>query len=157
MPPTFGICAGCNKSIKTKEWLKCGVCARKHDLECANIPHMKFCQMDNDSKAAWRCPECRCKQPKSDNTNTPIRAAGNSLAVSLDSSDVCNVTLRRPANSTPGERNTSSDFITEDKLRTILKHEIRVAVKTTIEGIISDRLKTIDEQMSGFQEPVSFF
>ncbi|VVC88110.1 unnamed protein product [Leptidea sinapis] len=32
--------------------------------------------MEKDQKRIWKCPECRNKFPKSDNTNTPVRSAG---------------------------------------------------------------------------------
>ncbi|VVD06041.1 unnamed protein product [Leptidea sinapis] len=30
--------------------------------------------MEKDHKRIWKCPECRNKLPKSDNTNTPVRS-----------------------------------------------------------------------------------
>lgn len=155
MTPTINTCAGCTKSIKMKELLKCGICNRKYDLECANVTVKKFNLMDLTLKNTWKCPECRCKQPKTDNTNTPIRPILNPIC---SPSENCNVTLRgKPSYTTPVSAEIEGDYITENKLRSILKQEIMITIKSTVESVMSEHLRVINEQMLGFQEAMSFF
>ncbi|KAF9799963.1 hypothetical protein SFRURICE_019623, partial [Spodoptera frugiperda] len=49
------------------------------------------------------------------------------------------------------------DYITENKLRSILKQEIMITIKSTVESVMSEHLRVINEQMLGFQEAMSFF
>lgn len=155
MAPTINTCAGCKKSIKMKELLKCGICTRKYDLECANVTAEKFNLMDPTLKNTWKCPECRCKQPKTDNTNTPIRPALNPGGSSIDN---CNVTLRvKPSYTTPESADIEGDYITENKLRSILKQEITMIMKSTVENVMSEHLRDINEKILDFQKTMSFF
>ncbi|KAJ8704778.1 hypothetical protein PYW08_012098 [Mythimna loreyi] len=142
-----------------KELLKCGICTRKYDLECANVTVKKFNLMDPTLKTTWKCPECRCKQPKTDNTNTPIRPALNpGHTAGGYSSENCNVTLRgKPSYTTPESTEIESDYITENKLRSILKQELTMTIKSTVESVMSEHLRAINEQILGFQEAMSFF
>lgn len=74
-------CLGCKNIITHDEYLVCLLCKSAYDLLCANIPPEHFQQMSSDHRRAWRCPECCSKQPKVDNTNTPIRCATPSVKV----------------------------------------------------------------------------
>ncbi|CAH1640487.1 unnamed protein product [Spodoptera littoralis] len=68
------LCAGCLQKIaKTQQFLSCPLCHENYDLECANITPQKFKLMSKAQKTLWNCQSCRCKTPKSDNINTPIR------------------------------------------------------------------------------------
>lgn len=67
-------CAACLKNITGRRFLECSLCTEKYDIQCVNVPEKRFYNtMSNDHKKAWRCPQCKAKQPKLDNTNTPIR------------------------------------------------------------------------------------
>lgn len=51
--------------------MKCTVCAHPYDLTCANVSERQF----SNSKLSeeWKCETCKSKQPKGDNSNTPVR------------------------------------------------------------------------------------
>lgn len=67
-------CSGCLKIIPNREFLTCSLCDDKYDLDCANVSIQRFLNtMTPDHKNSWKCASCRCKMPKTDNTNTPIR------------------------------------------------------------------------------------
>lgn len=70
------LCDGCKNIIEDKKYLSCGGCKQYYDLVCANIPEQRFINtMTEEHKEAWRCVGCKSKQPKADNTNTPVRSS----------------------------------------------------------------------------------
>ncbi|CAG9782738.1 unnamed protein product [Diatraea saccharalis] len=76
------ICGGCRKSIEDKRFLSCSACGLHYDLECANVSEQRFYNtMSKDHKKAWKCVMCFSRQPKVDNTNTPVR--GTALGVTV--------------------------------------------------------------------------
>ena len=82
-------------TFKCEEGLLCYVCNEWYDLLCANISQERYTHMIKDK---WMCPECLYKQPKSDNTNTPVRSTRleNYISADCNSSppNYANVTLR---------------------------------------------------------------
>ncbi|XP_052754306.1 uncharacterized protein LOC128201424 [Galleria mellonella] len=67
-------CAGCFKKIENNLFLSCSICKQAYDLHCANVAEKSFCNaMSHEHRAAWKCPLCVSKQPKTDNTDTPVR------------------------------------------------------------------------------------
>lgn len=76
-------CVGCKNVLPKEEQITCLLCKSKYDLLCANITVERFQLMNLEHKRIWRCPECRSKQPKVDNTNTPMRAATSTASESL--------------------------------------------------------------------------
>lgn len=75
MAPIADVCAGCRKEIvESKKYLQCCACRQVYDLLCANITAKQFNSKSLEYKQKWTCMECKCKQPKTDNLNTPIRA-----------------------------------------------------------------------------------
>ncbi|XP_031763577.2 uncharacterized protein LOC128202525 [Galleria mellonella] len=75
-------CAGCLKLIENKRYLYCGGCNQHFDLDCANISEQRFYNtLTKEHRDAWRCVMCKSRQPKFDNTNTPVRAAVDGVTV----------------------------------------------------------------------------
>ncbi|CAH1639659.1 unnamed protein product [Spodoptera littoralis] len=72
-------CAGCLQQITNRRYLMCNLCHNKYDLKCANITTPNFLRLTVEDKTAWNCQLCRCKKPKGDNTNTPIRPVESNL------------------------------------------------------------------------------
>ncbi|KAJ2940332.1 hypothetical protein O0L34_g6 [Tuta absoluta] len=69
-------CAGCKADITNNMFLKCSAvdCGDIYDLLCANVSEKRFCNiMTSEHKNTWVCPQCQYKQPKQNNTNTPVR------------------------------------------------------------------------------------
>ncbi|XP_034828788.2 uncharacterized protein [Maniola hyperantus] len=69
--------------------------------------------MTKESKLSWTCHSCRSKQPKTDNSNTPIRATSNAqTAASTDSEIIItdsNVTRRKRLDPTAYNTNVSDN------------------------------------------------
>lgn len=68
------VCAGCHQEINSRRYLKCLLCKEHYDLECAGVSEKRFYNtMSIECKMSWKCHLCRSKEPKGDNSNTPIR------------------------------------------------------------------------------------
>ncbi|KAH9639128.1 hypothetical protein HF086_018196 [Spodoptera exigua] len=106
--------------------------------------------MHSDSKNTWKCPGCINKQPKLDNTNTPIRSAKPcSPTSSINNSsptDQSNITQRRkPSQCLPtNEETTRLTDITSGSLREIIRQEINIALQDTIKGMIKEQFVNSD-------------
>jgi hypothetical protein len=102
MAPPGIICAGCHNKITGRQYLKCSLCLEMFDLICANVPECSFLNtMTQTHKAVWKCQACKCKEPKGDNSNTPVRQAAYTLGTEAGHpsesprSSPDNVTLRK--------------------------------------------------------------
>lgn len=73
-------CAGCLGQIKDKQYIRCSGCTQYFDLLCANVSEQRFYNtLTGEHKEKWKCPMCVAKQPRTDNTNTPVRMDGVTL------------------------------------------------------------------------------
>lgn len=136
-------CSGCKGVIVDERYLQCSICMEYYDLICANVPEVRFYKiMTKELKNTWQCVVCKSKQPKIDNTNTPVRAsfdgvtvqrgADKSSPVYLDLSIFENSNLMQPSTSTACNAALSvttssipqlSDSEEDDQI-TSLKHKI---------------------------------
>jgi hypothetical protein len=127
-------CAGCHTAVMDRQFLKCCICHDNYDLLCANVAEKRFLNiMTKEHKASWKCQACISKQPKKDNTNTPVRS-------SKESPD--NVTLRRGAGpshsmnmSLPSE---CDSFPTLDQIRTIVREELHLILSERMRDIVAN-------------------
>lgn len=152
-------CAGCLTLILSKEFMNCNVCKLKYDIVCANIPDKRFQSMNNDEKSSWACPECRSKQPKTDNKNTPARPACRQLNISSNQPKAitpdyscANVTMRKKRSNSP----THEKYVTEDTLRDIMKQELTVTIKMIIKELVADQLNNINQRLESFHDSLTF-
>lgn len=89
--PTTGVnrCAGCRVVIKGRQFLKCHVCSQCYDLQCANVSEKRYYNtFSRERKSTWKCPLCKNKEPKQDNTDTPITCVSKAEAQTLRSEQV---------------------------------------------------------------------
>lgn len=69
-------CGGCRIAIETRQYLICCICTKHYDLICANVSEQRFHNtLTAEHRARWKCQECRSKEPKTDNSDTPVRGA----------------------------------------------------------------------------------
>lgn len=119
--------------------------------------------MDLKLKSSWKCPECCSKRPKTGNTNTPVRAATTNLTCSNESDNEeqptdSNITIRKKLSKPPTPTlvaSTDADRtsnLTESTLRGIIKQELSI----TIGELVTAQLNTINEQITGFHECMTF-
>lgn len=100
MAPT---CSGCLKKIPDKCFLTCTSCKNQYDLECANVSTQRFYNtMTREHKQSWICQLCRCKMPKKDNSNTPVRQREdeNTNQTSIENIENKNITMRKTQSNT---------------------------------------------------------
>lgn len=135
--------------------MTCASCSKGYDLFCANITPKHYSLMDQERKNAWTCQECFSKKPKIDNSNTPVRFTLTNHPSDCDDDttlrDEENVTTRTKKQRTVSDSGAS--YVTEDKLRSIIKQEITSIIKQ----LVSENLSNISQQISGFHESLSFF
>ncbi|CAG5027567.1 unnamed protein product [Parnassius apollo] len=67
-------CAACLSNSKDVPVLLCSRCAANYHLLCMNISSKDYKKMSQEDKSNWICVQCRCKERKGDNTNTPVRS-----------------------------------------------------------------------------------
>lgn len=68
------LCAKCDKKIQNRRFLKCQVCNRNLDIECANMSEKLFYLMEPARKKSWICEKCNKRPKRSENrpkTSTP--------------------------------------------------------------------------------------
>lgn len=84
-------CAACTKTIRASvPNIKCSKCSSYFHQMCVNITDRK---LSEDIKSVWICPLCQSKEPRKDNSNTPVRAAASSPSTD----EIANVLLREGA------------------------------------------------------------
>ncbi|CAG9565955.1 unnamed protein product [Danaus chrysippus] len=119
--------------------MHCSRCFDKYHYGCLNISTTKFDIFSSEFKAKWICPSCRCKEPKRDNINTPIRPTST-----LSNAQVYeNVTLR-----TKSKSSSNCSCISADSIREIIRDELRSA--------LNSQLLEIKNQISVFDQSLSF-
>ncbi|CAG9563464.1 unnamed protein product [Danaus chrysippus] len=162
--PNF--CTGCRNKLPVKDFMICHQCKRSYDLLCANISPNKFKSLSNESKINWKCHRCRNKMPKINNTNTPIiRPPLNSQVDCVlkdcgTSLDIDNVTIRSNSTKLQNDILASNSVINAESLRGILesfKSDLSTVITKNISDMITERLKDINKEISGFREAITFF
>lgn len=158
MPSTT--CAGCLSSIESRQYLRCLICTDTYDLQCANVSEKRFYNtMTSDHKREWKCQRCVCRQPKGDNTNTPVRGtvaeSSNNMtandSLNISNFDACsnqcgstaydNVTLRRHqtnrSDSIAFSGNIEDDNICMTSIRNTIREELQQALSERLSNLIS--------------------
>ncbi|CAG9784126.1 unnamed protein product [Diatraea saccharalis] len=56
------------------------ICKEHYDLICANVSESRFYNtLTKEKRETWKCTLCVSKQPRTDNTNTPVRSAEDKI------------------------------------------------------------------------------
>jgi uncharacterized protein YoxC len=138
------VCAGCLNTIKSKQLLKCCKCTKTYDLLCAGVSEKRYSSFygpGSERKQTWICPECINKKPKSDTTNTPVRAMPVQDEISpdalTDNSPHDNVTLR-------GGRNRNECL--DADLTSLIRREIRAAIRVEM-APINEKLQELQNSV----------
>lgn len=142
-----GICAGCLQKLPKREFLKCSLCKSSYDLDCANVPIVRFNNtMTGEHKQKWKCQTCLCAMPKTDNTTTPVRNIYNTNTVthSPDGANHNNITLRRKHTSSNYE--TSPAFSDNESILGNTQINTENAAKCKIDTLILNQLDELLER-----------
>lgn len=148
-------CTACAEDLSTPEQIKCVTCSLRYHYDCINTTSKKYKELKNDYLNSWVCPLCQSKQPKGDNTNTPVRASSSSN-VSHDTSSISNVTLRRPQLHT--QTNLQESF-TLDNVKQLIQEEMEILlgkIETKIATLIDNKTKEMFKEINEIKESVCF-
>lgn len=125
--------------------MSCHNCKQNYDLACANLSPKRYKKMSPDGRLNWKCLECRSKEPKADNSNTPVRAVFQTVEEGEDDVEQDrHVTVRRAR--------SVDNYITKEALKGILSEEI----ETTLTRLGFSQLKNINTQFSEIQESIAY-
>lgn len=153
-PKAKNCCSACSNEIVTAEHIKCVTCSLRYHFDCVNNSGIQYKELTTEFKNNWVCPSCRAKQPKGDNTNTPVRQSSSSTQSSGITSPSSNVTLRRPLVST---QNTSST-ITLDKVKQLIHEEFKsflVKTEENLSKILEDKTREIFKEINSIKDSVN--
>lgn len=140
-------CAGCLNKLPKREFLTCCLCKLKYDLECANVPIVRFNNtMTEEHKRNWKCQLCRCQAPKTDNSNTPLRPQTTVNSAPLSPNEgKRNVTIRNKQTS----RISDTTFTSDDDLsilgNTATGQSPETEVKSNLDSLILTQLDKLLE------------
>lgn len=157
-------CAGCKNIIKSRNTLRCSNCIFAYDLLCANVSEKKFNLMTREQKQSWTCHGCRSKEPKSDNSNTPIRPTNTAPAQPITSpveSDTNNITMRKGAKESAQAQPPTPAV--DPAIMLAIKNEIQTAVKHSVKAAIDsffsrefDQIKSELKILNDIKESMEF-
>ncbi|CAG9791585.1 unnamed protein product [Diatraea saccharalis] len=152
------VCAGCLNTINCHQHLKCSICMEFFDLMCANVSECRFVNtMTSTHKATWKCQACKCKEPKGDNSNTPIRQTASLQVIqNVPRESLDNVTIRRRAPESSKDQSfmqsCPEDAIYVDHIKEIIREELERNLREYVEGVISKR---VSEHISSIMVTIS--
>lgn len=139
-------CNACKKPVRQSEKIICSrtSCARPYHLVCVGL------SSDAVRKSnAWSCPLCVGKQPRGDNTNTPIR--GSELTPIADADESSYVTTRKP--NLP--KASQSEECTAD-LQSDILCSLRSELSVLIRNAVKSELCTMKSQISTIESTVNY-
>lgn len=126
--------------------------------------------MSTDAKRHWKCQGCRSAEPKTDNSNTPLGASrpaaaasagsvGTAAAPTYTSTDSSNITMRqskpRPIPFSPPDSNATINT-SDDSIRRIVREEIQLAIRSSLNEHVTSHLKSINEKITSFEQSLLF-
>lgn len=170
-------CAGCRSIIRSKQYLTCCLCKQGYDLLCANVSEERYRKtMSQEHRANWTCEECKCKQRKGGNINTPLSAykvnAYKNSSISSDSEgekedavdDFSNVTHRKRHSSTATDKTShdhsrqvecDNDGLNPTQFKQILE-AIRSELPSMFKDILRAELSTVRNDLQDLRKSVDF-
>lgn len=142
----MAVCAGCKKQVKAADKIICSKpCSLNYHYQCVGLT-------PNLSKipTGWKCPTCVSKQPRGDNTDTPIRTRPYDSSPER-TDDVCFTLRKQGSQSDPKLKACYGDVQREDLL--IL---IRQELSTVLKEIISAELKPLINDIQDLKTSLSY-
>lgn len=81
-------CKACNKVAQATDAKVCFLCSGPFHYQCLGITTQNFNKESKQTKANWKCPDCKSSERKVDNSNTPIRQQQNPSSSPTTSSNI---------------------------------------------------------------------
>lgn len=67
-------CDACSCSIKSNELKTCKLCRLDYHYQCIGIASENFLKESKQAKTTWKCPKCKNKEKKVDNSSPVLRS-----------------------------------------------------------------------------------
>lgn len=132
----------CDRQPTSLNVLSCQYCKNKFHLSCVNI-NKSLKELSEEFKTKFTCPCCVSKLPKTDNTNTPLRAPTNQQAKEGGADEPASGTVNFKRGSQPARKCTSASGLTADNIRQIIKEELESVLEDFKASMINEfELKT---------------
>ncbi|KAI5637759.1 hypothetical protein NE865_09541 [Phthorimaea operculella] len=144
-------CISCNRKIDRGCLLNCSKCKDRFHYTCLNIDSAKFREHQDELKRTVLCPSCS-ESTRSDSNNSTRR---NSPAFNpTKTTKVSDKTQQSGGGSpTPLDGPTKDTYVTENRLREILRQEM----SQIIEQRVTEKLKSIKDELASYHEAFDFF
>lgn len=162
-------CAGCLTAIVGRQHMQCNLCENIFDIICANISERRFLNMTKEQKRNWACQACKSKQPKGDNSNTPVRSSKFDTSTSTSFGEVEGVTanfvtIRRPVQSgtviaepsTQVDKTITRQSDADGSLRDILLSSIKAEIPSLLTQVIREELASFKDDLLELRKSVNF-
>jgi hypothetical protein len=138
-------CAGCLIRIADRRYLNCCNCQKSYDLLCANVPTEAYNAMRPEHKSSWKCVQCKSVEPRSDNTNTPVR--GGSANVTVYRGAALPRTEMSPEN--PGDSSVMDVSYTDSQQQ---QHNNNTTLDTTLDPARVSEVQLLVTELRLFRE-----
>lgn len=147
-------CVGCLSEIHNNSGrIDCARCKQCYHNLCVNITDKNLKKMPDTQKANWQCPNCHSKQPRGDNTNTPVKQTSSSSSSAAAPSNVTTRKATKSAGESSIPQVPSSGALTSSaEIRDIINE----ALKVWATGICN-QLNDIRSEVVSLKESMSFF
>ncbi|CAK1578105.1 unnamed protein product [Parnassius mnemosyne] len=139
-------CVGCRDTVRSGDgYIVCATCKQYYHRLCVNISDIELNGMAVELKMDWLCPDCVCRRPRGDNSNTPIR--GSPWTASIPT----NVTMRRRPAEHP-QVDEHIDCVSRSLIRIIINEIVKEYTSN-----ITRQLNFIHADINSFKESLTFF
>ncbi|XP_069362050.1 putative leucine-rich repeat-containing protein DDB_G0290503 [Maniola hyperantus] len=125
----------------------------RYHFDCIYTSSTKSKEFSVDCKSNWICPSCRSKQPKGDNTNTPVRGPAGA---SSETSPSSNITFRRMQ---PSSMSQTQEDITLDNVKQLMKEEMNILLskmENNLTKTLDTKTKEMFKEINEIKEAMSF-
>lgn len=153
------LCAGCQKALPKREYLKCMACEAGYDLDCANVSYKFFNLMKK--KDQWICPECKSNKPKTGNVNTPLRPmitsdSTEALAFLHSDKEDHNVTHRKRGSRPSGDTNISEQDLTSQDInvRSTAENDSMTELKLYMSELIQSQTDSLRAAINALTDTI---
>lgn len=141
----YGICTACSQPIKSRQFLKCCLCLKLYDIECANVSEKRFYNtMTLEHKNKWECSDCKKRVPKCDIKSTPIKHLEPSIMMTRNKTAKSKPTPTQPhaLSLAPSDTNTDCTTSASNELITELR-------------LLREEMKAVRTEMKEFRDTIS--
>ncbi|KAL0895141.1 hypothetical protein ABMA27_013592 [Loxostege sticticalis] len=75
-------CSACLHVFEHSRYLTCSLCGQHYDIDCVGVSEQRFFStLTGDHRTQWKCASCKSRQPRTDNTETPVRSGEGGVTV----------------------------------------------------------------------------